>query len=217
MRMYLEGVSRNVHRPASLPSFATLHPSPTEVLLLYPPNRALSPEPVFCLTDFYYGRSYARIVSAIGYNEHNANEVYVYNLTLAPEYIGGLSEARLHLRMPGRPRPVHTLRANAFPILTCLERAPVSAQGLALGRDELRRRAKVLRDDSGLRAQLIEAFETVREQREPSRYVEQQIYDRFISYADERLIESFHTSPWKDRLSIIDRLEDPGFVSLGFY
>jgi hypothetical protein len=41
--MYLEGVSRNVHRPASIPSFATLHASPTEVLLLYPPNRALSP------------------------------------------------------------------------------------------------------------------------------------------------------------------------------
>ena len=36
--MYLEGVSRNVHRPASIPSFATLHPSPTEVLLLYHPN-----------------------------------------------------------------------------------------------------------------------------------------------------------------------------------
>jgi exodeoxyribonuclease-1 len=176
----------------------------------------IATNPVFCLTDFYYGRPYSRIVSPIGYNEHNSNEVYVYNLTLPPEYLGGLSEARLLLRMPGRPRPVATMRANSVPILTHLERAPSFAQGLMLGREELHRRAGALRADADFRARLIAVFEATRKAREPSPYIEEQIYDGFASEADEGLMEDFHTAAWEDRLSILDRFDDARLREFGY-
>jgi len=172
-------------------------------------------EPAFCLTDFYFGRPYSRIVAAIGRNEQNSNEVYIYNLTFPLEYIGGLGENRLLLRLPTRPKPVDTLRANTAPILRRLEQAPASAQGLAVGRDELCRRADALRADAEFRTRLIVAFEAVRPRFQPSPHVEQQIYDRFISDADERLLARFHASPWDDRLSIVGQLEDARLRELG--
>jgi exodeoxyribonuclease-1 len=172
-------------------------------------------EKVFSLTDFYYGKPYSRIVTAIGHNEQNSNEVYVYNLTLAPEYIGGMNEARLALRMPTRPKPVHSMRANACPILTRVLETPPLTQGVVLGPEELHRRADALRADAGLRARLIAAFEATRVRRERSPHIEEKIYDGFFGDADHLLMEEFHTVPWEDRIRIIERFGDPRLNELG--
>ena len=172
-------------------------------------------EPAFCLTDFYYGRPFSRIVSAIGHNEQKSNEVYLYNLMFPLEYIGGLNEDRLLLRLAGRPKPVDTLRANTAPILGLLDHAPASAQGLAVGRDDLRRRARALRTDVEFRKRLIAVFERVRPRFDLSPHVEKQIYNGFIGTLDESLLRIFHNSSWRDRLSIIDQLADERLRKLG--
>jgi hypothetical protein len=86
--------------------------------------------------------------------------------------------------------------------------AAVSIEEFAL--DRLDPVTAFLETNAGLRAGLISAFEANREPREPSPHVEQQIYDRFISDADNKLMNSFHEASWPDRLSIIEPV--PGCV-----
>ena len=41
-------------------------------------------EPVFCLSDFYFGAPYSWIVTVIGSKSDNPSEFYVYNLAIEP-------------------------------------------------------------------------------------------------------------------------------------
>ena len=105
---------------------------------------------------------------------------------------------------------------NAVPLLSAIEQAPSFAEGLAVGLDELRRRAAFLHSNAGLRARLISAYEANREPREPSPHVEEQLYDGFFTDTDYRLMNSFHEAPWPDRLAIIDQFEDARLRELGY-
>src|SRR6266436_1840422 len=87
--------------------------------------------PFFCLTDFYWGRTYSWIVSMIGSNGDNSNEIYVYNLAVDPERLTGLSDPGLSSRLARRTKPIRRIRANAAPILSSLENAPGFAEGLS--------------------------------------------------------------------------------------
>jgi len=107
------------------------------------------------------------------------------------------------------------MRANAGPILTRLQETPPLVQGCALGPEELHRRADALRSDAGFRARLIAAFEATRAARQPSQHIEEQIYDGYSGDADHLLMEEFYTLPWEDRVSIIERFEDPRLRELG--
>jgi exodeoxyribonuclease I len=76
-----------------------------------------------------------------------------------------LGEPGLRLRVGQRPKPVRRIRVNAVPLLSAIEQAPSFAEGLAVGLDELRRRAAFLHSNAGLRARLISAYEANREPR----------------------------------------------------
>src|SRR5205823_2175199 len=94
--------------------------------------------------------------------------------------------------------------------------APDHTEGLDLGTKELTRRATVLQSDHVLRSRLVAAFETLRERREPSPYLEDQLYDAFYTDEDEQLMDAFHRAPWEERLSILDRFEDARLRELGY-
>jgi exodeoxyribonuclease I len=173
-------------------------------------------ESVFSLTEFYYGKVYSWPVSTIGYNAGNSNDIYVFNLAVAPESLSDLGELTLRRRLAQRPKPVRRIRANAVPILSPLDKAPHVTDGLDLGTEELHRRATVLRSDHVLRSRLVAAFEAIREKREPSPHLEDQLYDAFYADDDEQLMDAFHRVPWKERLAIVDRFEDARLRELGY-
>jgi exodeoxyribonuclease I len=173
-------------------------------------------ESVYCLIEFYYGKVYSWPVSTIGYNVGNSNDIYVFNLAVAPESLADLGELTLRRRLTQRPKPVRRIRANAVPILSPLDKAPHGTDGLDLGTKELHRRATVLRSNHVLRSRLVSAFEAIRELREPSPYLEDQLYNGFYTDDDEQLMDAFHRAPWEERLSIIDRFEDARLRELGY-
>ena len=170
---------------------------------------------IFSLTEFYYGRAYSWMVSAIGYGEENSNDIYVFNLGIPPESVADLGELPLRRRLAQRPKPVRRIRANAVPILTTIENAPSFAEGLSVGTQELHRRARLLGAHPDLQARLIAAFEANRQVREPSPHIEEQLYDAFFSDADYRLMEAFHAAQWEERLAIVDRFEDARLREIG--
>jgi exodeoxyribonuclease I len=85
-------------------------------------------EPIFCLSDFYFGGPYSWLVTVIGSNPENSSEFYVYNLDIDPAGVAGLSDDDLALRLGTSPKPVRRLKANACPIIMPLENAPAIAR-----------------------------------------------------------------------------------------
>jgi len=172
--------------------------------------------PFFCLTDFYGSRPYSCIVSTIGYNVENANEIYVYNLAVDPQGLAALGDSGLRSRLGQRPKPVRRMRANAVPILSPVENAPSFAEGLSLGSAELQRRENFLQANAGLRERLIAASGAIREIPEPSPHIEQQIYDGFFTNTDDDLMEYFHSIAWEERLDVVETFEESRLQEIGF-
>jgi exodeoxyribonuclease I len=102
-------------------------------------------EPVFCLSDFYFGTSYSWIVTLLGSNPDNTSEYCVYDLAIEPESLVDLTETELINRLGIPAKPVRRLRSNACPVITPVEDAPAIAVGAQLGIEELSRRAEFLR------------------------------------------------------------------------
>jgi exodeoxyribonuclease-1 len=138
-------------------------------------------EPIFCFSDFYGGRAYSWLVTTIGANPEIRSEFYVYNLEVAPEELLDLPEDELAARIEEFPRPVRRLRSNACPMIMPMEDAPSICAARDLVGDELARRADFLQANPQIRDRLVAAFQSARAKREPSPFVEQQLYDNLFS------------------------------------
>lgn len=175
----------------------------------------VSSERVFSLSDFYFGRPYSWLVTSLGTSPKNASEFYVYNLGVPPESLMDLPPEELTARLEQMPKPMRRLRSNACPILMSAEDAPSVASALAVGMDELNRRAEFIHADDAFRQRLLAAFHATLKVFEPSPHVEMQIYDGFFSYDDEQLMNEFHDVPWEDRREIVDKFADARLKQLG--
>lgn len=172
-------------------------------------------ELVFCLSDFYYGRAFSWLVTSLGTSPSRNSEILAFDLGIDPEELRALSEEDLVSKVSVSPRVIRRIRANACPIIMPAETAPDIAAAKALGLDEVRRRAMLLRDDADLRDRFVRAFEQTRVEYEPWPHVEQQIHDAFISDSDKRRLEVFHQSPWEERLTLLEAIEDQRLKRLG--
>ncbi len=175
----------------------------------------VSSEQIFCLSDFYFGRPYSWLVTAIGTNPDNASEVYAYDLAVHPESLIALSPQALTARLCRSPKPIRRIRCNASPMLMPAEEAPAIAASLTLGIDELTLRAGILHSDAAFRARLNAAFQSTRDEKEASPHVEKQIYDGFFSNADMKLMEAFHHTPWEQRIAIVEKFSDVRLKLIG--
>ena len=175
----------------------------------------LSAERIFCLTDFYFGKPYSWLVTEIGRNAEINTEHFVYNLAVDPEGLSDLSDDALRVRLSRSPKPVRRLKSNGCPMIAAAEDAPEIAGVAKFGFDELTRRADFLQGDEALREQIVAAFESSKEAKEPSAYVEEQLYDGFFSKPDELLMERFHLAPWEQRHAIVTRFSDPRLQTIG--
>jgi exodeoxyribonuclease-1 len=141
-------------------------------------------EQIFCFSDFYFGKPYSWLVTALGTNPEIKSEFYVYNLAIAPEDLVGLPQEELVARLAYLLQPVRRLKSNACPMLMPLEDAPSICVARALDLAELTRRADFIHADQAFRERLIEAFQSTKDQQkdqqESSPYIEEQLYDRFF-------------------------------------
>lgn len=172
-------------------------------------------EPLFCLSDFYFGTPYSWVVTVIGSNAKNNSEFYLYNLAIDPRAFAGLSDDELIERITISPKPVRRLKSNGCPMIVPVENAPAIAGTAELGIEELTRRAEIIRGDEALCRRLIDAYETTKIEPLPSPHFEQQLYDDFFPKSDEVLMERFHAVPWEDRPAIVTMFTDPRLQKVG--
>ncbi len=172
-------------------------------------------EDVFALTDFFYGKHYSWMVTAIGPNPDYGSEILVSNLSIDPDDLSALTDDALAVRLAKTPKPVRAMRTNAGPIVLAYEDAPEDMRNAAPDLDELRRRAARIKNDSALSDRLIAAFLQTRAERVPSPHVEEQIYDSFTGNDDLSVMERFHELDWPHRTPLIEQLADERLRSLG--
>ena len=172
-------------------------------------------EEVFSLTDFYFSKPYSWIVTTLDANSGNKSEILVFDLSNNPDDLTMMSDEELMERLEISPKPVHSVRANACPIILPYDDAPEDVRNALLPIDKLRQRSARIKNDSELSKRLTKAFLQTREPREPSVHVENQIYDRFTSNDDRVFIDRFHDIDWSQRSALIEKISDERLRALG--
>ena len=169
---------------------------------------------VFAYVDIADGRAGVHMVAAIGINPENKSDVFVFDLTHDPAGLAPRPDRDLDELLLAEPSQVRCLRANASPCILPYEDLPDRIRAAAPSIAELMRRAACLRGEGDLTQRLIAAMSRNRE-REPSNYVEEQIYDRFPSSEDQEIMAEFHEAMWSERPDLLGQLMDTRSRILG--
>jgi len=178
-------------------------------------QETLGQSEVFLNIGVYYQRAYLNLVTPIGVNPDYKAEHLLFNLELDPDDFAALSEEELSKKLASSPKPIRSLRANAFPIIVPIEAVPDEIVRALPNVVDLREKAASIADAEGLRDGLIETYLGNREPFEPSEHVEKQMYDGFISDADQVLLDKFHAAPWEQRAEVLNQLSDGRLKTLG--
>jgi exodeoxyribonuclease I len=175
----------------------------------------ITEERLFCISDFYYGHPFSCIATAVGQNQRNTAEWYIYNLSVDPESLSSLSENQLATRLDQLPKPLRRLKSNSAPMLFPADEAPEFCQGRDVPLEELDRRAETLHADTSLCERLSAAFEPLKEPYPNSVHIEKQIYNGFFEDADEKLMDAFHEVEWSKRPAMLEKFRDPRLKTIG--
>ena len=166
-------------------------------------------ELIFSLSEFNYGRPYSSLVTTIGIHPKRNTDIFVFDLAIDPSSLAAMPVERHASQLKKTPKPIRILKSNACPTMRPVAEAPAIAEAMALGMEELLRRANVLKSDSVLRSALIEAYLSIGDEvEEPSLHIENQIYDGFYTTSDQEKLDAFHRAEWADRALLSSQMED---------
>ncbi len=172
--------------------------------------------PIFVQTEFYYNRPYPFLVTPLGSNPNNKSEVFTLNLAHNPVELSNMNDTDLGKIVASSPTPVRSVKTNSVPTLFTVADTPSDLlDRTSVSVDEAVARAELVQMDQILKNRLIEAKILSRGVFKISPYVEEQIYDGFFSWADQALMNDFHTADWNHRLIIVENFEDPRLRQLG--
>lgn len=171
---------------------------------------------VFCLTNFFFGRSYTNVVTLGGRNTENGNEIAVCDLAHDPsDYINLDIDGLLDV-LTSSPKKIRTARVNAQPIFMPFNNVPDEIHGERLDDATYSAHAEMIHNDQDFQARLGQALAMRYEDAEPSPYVEGKIYDAFPTQSDTAKMELFHTLPnWEGRYALCAEFEDARIAELG--
>ena len=173
------------------------------------------PGEVIASVGFAYGRGYVRMVTAIGPNPQRDSTLYVFDLSYDPLDLATLTDEDLRKVLAKSPRPVRRLRANAAPCILPYEDLPARLRLQLPGAEKLGSRAACIQEHGDLRERLMAASSEGREKRDPSHYVEKQIYDGFTGPEDQAQMRAFHEAEWPSRAALLGSLADPRLQVIG--
>ena len=176
----------------------------------------INEEPVFCFTDFYFGKPSSSVVTVFGDQSQNAGNLYLFELHHDPAQVRSLTDSQLDAFVSASPKPVKRFKVNAAPMFTMIDDAHPDARGTSLQREVLVERASILQSDRSLQERLLRALERRHENSGPqSPHIERQLFAGFVNAADQERMERFHSVPWPDRLAIVSEFEDARLKAIG--
>ena len=171
-------------------------------------KKYVASQTMFSLTERYFGRAFSWLVTPCGQNPDYDSQLGVFDLHFDPDDYLSMSAEELVRVLSANQKPIRTLRANAQPIMMPADAAPEGVKALDIAPDEVRRRISAVQNDKEFQARVGQALAMRFADKEPSPYVEEQIYDGFPDAADRVLMEQFHNAVWADRVALAGRIKD---------
>ena len=172
-------------------------------------------EDCFSLSERYFGRMYSWLVTYCGKNPEYDSQLAVFDLEHDPDDYISLPVEDLIKVLNKSPKIIRVLTANRQPIMMSADMAPDSVKARLVSLEEQKRRVGVIRSNRGFLARVGEALARRFADRETSPHVERQIYDGFINWDDQALLQEFHEADQEERAHWLEKLVDPRLVELG--
>ncbi|PCJ61501.1 MAG: hypothetical protein COA65_00635 [Rhodospirillaceae bacterium] len=169
---------------------------------------------VFCFTDKMFKQS-SVLATQIAPSPENSSQVAVFDLSHDPVHYLDISKKDMVSLLRTTPRPIRVVKANQQPILASYEFSHVGVAGHDLPIYQLQERARQVKEHPTFADNVAHAIANRYPEREPSKLVEEQIYNAFPSWSDQKLMEQFHQQPWEERLGTVLQLTDDRLGELG--
>ena len=145
-----------------------------------------------------------------GRNPNNKNSVALLDLERCdPADLAVASDEEIADALESNPRKLLTVAANRFPPLFELEAVkPVVAE-------RANRLANMAEPTDQKEDRIGAAMANRFADRVESPHVEEQLYSRFYTRGDQRLLDAFQRKSWPERLGMLGQLDDPRLKRLG--
>ncbi len=180
-------------------------------------------EQIITLVEYYYGKSKFHLVAPL-HPKFCIHPVYQYaqaiDLKTDIEPLINMSINELKKEMAKTPKFLRTIRSNKAPIILSskygMEVDPYKSIDPVL----ILRRAKTIRENERFSENILTALREIAEEKEQSKsqeilFAEESIYEKFTSNKDTSLFGAWHSAPFKEKLRLLDKFDDPRLISFG--
>jgi exodeoxyribonuclease-1 len=148
-------------------------------------------------------------------DDDNPAMLGVFDLSCDPTDVIGLGIDELIGNMSGPDRAIRTINSNRMPAITELDLVPDAAATLRLPSETIRQRAEQVMGTGEFHQRVALALAQRFPPREPSRIVEERMYEGFPSRADKHRMAAFHIANGAERAEMVETFEDDRLRELG--
>ena len=176
--------------------------------------RLLQTEPFAMLGEIYGKKKFTYPVTFCGQNRKMQNEVAVVDLYFDPTSLNDLTDTELLEQITLSGTAIRKLRINkSLPLINPLS-VPSIQKYLDMPFELLEERSLMIRNNTKLQSRISELMTNNQIQYPQPKFVEQAVYSKFPSNADELWMDKFHSSSWDERSNLIEGFEDSRYREL---
>lgn len=146
----------------------------------------------------------------------NGNEFAVFDLRFSPNEAAKAGVRRMLKDLGGRQAAVKIVRLNQQPILLSFPEYFKENSETKLSDREVLHRGKIVAEWVDLKERLRAGLEQDLTENIVSPFVEERVYDSFVLPSDARMMRSFHSATWSDRVKIADEFRDERWRELAW-
>ena len=180
-------------------------------------------EQIITLMEYYYGKSKFHLAAPLHPN-YCIHPVYQYvqaiDLKTDIEPLLNMPINELKAEMSKTPKFLRTIRSNKAPIILEAEYGMKAEPYKSMDPNLIKHRAKLIRENEIFSQNILTALREIAEEKEQLKsqetiFAEESIYNKFTSNKDTALFPSRHAAPFKEKLRLLDKFDDPRLVSFG--
>jgi len=181
-------------------------------------------EQMITLVEYYYGRNKFHLCAPL-HPEFCIHPIYNWgqavDLKVDPVPLLNMSINELKAEMKKSPKFLRTIRSNKAPVILDAKESMKFEPYNSMSIDLLKKRADLIRSNEKFSQNILTALREIAEEKEQSKsqedvYAEESIYSgNFTSSKDVLLFSTWHSTPWKDRLKLLDKFDDERMRSFG--
>ena len=181
-------------------------------------------EQIITLVEYYYGKSKFHLVAPL-HPKFCIHPVYQYaqaidlKTDIEPLMNMSINELKKEI-LTTTPKFLRTIRSNKAPIILDAVYGLKADPYKSMDPNLIKHRAKIIRENERFSENILTVLREIAEEKEQSKsqetlFAEESIYQKFTSNKDTSLFGAWHSAPFKEKLRLLDKFDDPRLVSFG--